>query len=42
MAAKAKVTQTTKTRQKKVPDGNVKCNVCGGKGYHKAPNRKKT
>ena len=20
--------------------GNVKCNVCGGKGYHKAPTRK--
>ncbi len=43
MAGKAKQTvTTTKTRQKKVPDNMVKCNVCGGKGYHKAPNRKKT
>lgn len=43
MAAKAKVTQTTKTRQKKVPDNALKCNLCGGKGYvPKGYNKKKT
>lgn len=35
MAAKARVKQTIKTRQKKVPSGSVQCNMCGGKGYHK-------
>ena len=35
-----KVTVTTRSRTRKVPSGNVKCNVCGGKGYHKAPTRK--
>ena len=39
--AKQKVTRTvTKERRKKVPDGNVQCNMCGGKGYHKAPKKK--
>lgn len=38
--AKQTVTRTTKVRQKKVPSGSVKCNVCGGKGYHKKPKRK--
>ena len=37
--AKATYTKTTR-RQKKIPDGNVKCNVCGGKGYHKKPKKK--
>ena len=43
MSAKAKVKQTTTTRQKKVPEGNLKCNMCGGKGYvPKGYNKKKT
>ena len=33
--------KVTKTREKKIPSGNVKCNVCGGRGYHKKPERKK-
>lgn len=42
MSAKAKVTQTTKTRQKKIPEGNLKCNMCSGKGYvPKGYNKKK-
>ena len=32
MSAKAKVTQTTKTRQKKVSDSMLKCPICNGKG----------
>lgn len=39
LMATAKYTRT-KTRTKKIPKGNVKCNMCGGKGYHKA--RKKS
>ena len=31
----------TKTRTKKIPEGSMKCNVCGGKGYYKKPKRKK-
>ena len=43
MSAKAKVTQTTKTRQKKVPEGSLKCPICGGKGtVPKGYNKKKT
>lgn len=38
MAAKAKQTVTVR-RKKKIPEGSVKCNVCGGKGYHKKPKR---
>ena len=37
--AKVTYTKTTK-RQKKIPKDSVKCNVCGGKGYHKKPKRK--
>lgn len=37
-----KVHQEVKVRQKKIPSGNVKCNVCNGKGYHKSPTRNKT
>lgn len=37
-----KVKITTRTRTKRVPKGNVVCNICGGKGYHKAPKRKKS
>ena len=33
-----KIHQEVKVRQKKIPQGSVKCNVCGGKGYHKSPN----
>lgn len=32
-------TTTTKERKKKIPSGNVQCNVCGGKGYHRKPKR---
>lgn len=39
--ARVKQTVTRKTRTKKVPSGNVRCNMCGGKGYHKAPKRGK-
>lgn len=40
--AKVKQTITTKTRQKKVPDGSVQCNMCAGKGYlPKGYNKKK-
>lgn len=42
MSAKAKVKQTTKTREKKIPEGMQKCNVCNGLGYHKKPERKKS
>lgn len=37
--ARASYTKTTK-RQKKIPDGMQKCNVCGGKGYHKKAKKK--
>ena len=37
-----KVHQEVKVKQKKIPQGSVKCNVCGGKGYHKSPSRNKT
>lgn len=37
--AKQKITRTVKKRVKKIPDGNVKCNVCHGTGYHKKPKR---
>ena len=40
MATRVKVTRTV-TRTRKIPNGSVKCNVCGGKGYHKAPKKKK-
>ena len=39
--AKVKQTVTVKTRQRKVPKGSVRCNMCGGKGYHKARSKKK-
>lgn len=39
MAKQTVTTTVTKKRTKKVPDGNVKCNVCGGKGYHKKPQK---
>ena len=43
MAAKAHVKQTTKQREKKVPEGSLKCNMCGGKGYvPKGYNKKKS
>ena len=40
--AKVKVTKktTTKTRTKKIPEGNVQCNMCSGRGYYKKPKRK--
>jgi len=42
MSAKAKVTQTTKSREKKRPDNTVQCNICKGKGYMpKGYNKKK-
>lgn len=42
--AKQTVTRTTtKQREKKVPEGSLKCNLCGGKGYvKKGYNKKKT
>lgn len=41
MAAKAK--QTVKTREKKIPKDNLKCNLCGGKGYvQRGYNKKKS
>ena len=39
--AKVKQTITVRTRKKRVPEGSVVCNVCGGKGYHAKPKRKK-
>lgn len=43
MAAKAHVKQTTKKREKKVPEGNLKCPICGGKGsVPKGYNKKKS
>ena len=40
--AKQTVTRTlTKERKKKVPEGNLKCNLCGGKGYVKRGYNKK-
>ena len=33
MAGKAHVKQTTKTREKKVPENSLKCPICGGKGH---------
>lgn len=43
MAAKAKVKQTVKTREKKVPEGNLQCPICGGKGsVPKGYNKKKS
>ena len=43
MAAKAKVKQTVKTRQKKVADGMLRCPICSGKGQvPKGYNKKKT
>lgn len=41
--AKQTVTRTvTKQRQKKVPDGSLKCPICGGKGHvPKGYNKKK-
>ena len=39
---KQRVTKTTKTRTRKVPSGNIQCNMCHGKGYYKKPNRKKS
>lgn len=42
MSAKAKVTQTVKTRQKKTPKDSYKCPICSGKGYvEKGYNKKK-
>lgn len=38
--AKVKQTVTKKTRTKKIPEGNVQCNMCSGKGYYKKPKRK--
>ena len=41
MTGKAK--QTIKTRQKKVPEGSLQCNMCKGKGYvPKGYNKKKS
>jgi len=40
--AHVKQTITTSAyRRKKIPDGQVQCNVCHGKGYHAKPNRTK-
>ena len=30
---------TTVERKKKIPEGNVQCNMCNGKGYHKKPKK---
>ena len=42
--AKQTITNTTtKSRQKKVPEGSLKCPICGGKGtVPKGYNKKKT
>ncbi len=40
--ARQKVTHTVTTIKSKKPTGNLmKCNVCGGTGYQRKPNRKK-
>ena len=40
--AKQRIKYTRKTRVKKGQGGNgyVRCNMCGGTGYHKAPQKK--